>query len=85
VPTSAKDIILFKSKKDISMQKYEIKIVRSHLAYEIRATAIGEDLEDPIKLVLNENAGNQLLEDNDYDYRRIIDKVALRENQLILL
>jgi len=67
------------------MQKYEIKIVRSHLTYEIRATAIGEDLEDPIKLVLNENAGNQLLEDNDYDYRRIIDKVALRENQLILL
>jgi len=66
------------------MQKYEIKIVRSHLAYEIRATAIGEDLEDPIKLVLSENAGNLLLEDNDYDYRRIIEKVALRGNQLIL-
>jgi hypothetical protein len=66
------------------MQKYEIKIVRSHLAYEIRATAIGEDLEDPIKLVLSENAGNLLLEDNDYDYRRIIEKVSLRGNQLIL-
>jgi hypothetical protein len=85
IPTSAKDIILFKSKKDILMQKYEIKIVRSHLAYEIRATAIGEELEDPIKLVLSENVGNQLLEDNDYDYRRIIEKVGLRDNQLVVL
>ncbi len=67
------------------MQKYEIKIVRSHLAYEIRATAIGEELEDPIKLVLSENVGNQLLEDNDYDYRRIIEKVGLRDNQLVVL
>lgn len=58
VPQSAKDIILFKTKKEIAKQKYEIKIVRSHLAYEIRATAVGEDREDPFKLVLSENAGN---------------------------
>ena len=52
VPKSAKDIILYKVVKLIAGQKYELKIVRSHMAYEIRALAVGEELENPIKMVL---------------------------------
>lgn len=33
VPTSAKDIILFRCTKQLKGQQYEVKIVRSHLAY----------------------------------------------------
>lgn len=44
VPQSAKDIILFKTKRDINGEQYEVRIVRSHLAYEIRAAAVGEDV-----------------------------------------
>ena len=52
MPKSAKDIILYKVVKLIAGQKYELKIVRSHMAYEIRALAVSEELENPIKMVL---------------------------------
>ena len=53
VPKSAKDIILYKLVKEISGQKYELKIVRSHMAYEIRALAVSEEIKNLIKMVLS--------------------------------
>ena len=53
MPKSAKDIILYKLVKEISGQKYELKIVRNHMAYEIRALAVSEEIKNLIKMVLS--------------------------------
>jgi hypothetical protein len=53
-PHSAKDIILFKTKKDIQGRFLEVSIVRSHNAYEIRGKETSHFEDSPLKIVLSE-------------------------------